>query len=243
MASAQLVNGSFEEGLNAWEPTPWVSSLVADAAPDQGTTCLQISSEQWFPATVFQPLPGLVQGEIIRFGGWIKSVNSWFQEQPRMAICICTNAGVLQPLEPSLASTAPQWAFLEDTIDLTSPLPPGTSYGICVSGSIHAASTVFDARFDGIFIEPVIALGTTSPDTHPAIGAYPNPAMDQLRIDLPGTAISILAIEASGRTHELKNFTHRDRTLEVDVNALPVGICLLRITTASGTHAVRFVKA
>ena len=243
MAQAQLINGSFEDGLNAWEPAPSVSSLVADGAPDQGTACLQISSEQWFPATVFQPLPGLVQGEIIRFGGWIKSVNNWFQEQPRLSICICSNAGVLQTLEPSLASTVPQWAFLEDTIDLTSPLPPGTSYGICVSGSIHAGSTVFDARFDGIFIEPVTALGTTYPVTHPATGAYPNPAADKLWVDLPETPLSITAFDASGRTHVLKNFTHRDRTLEVDVDALPPGICLLRVTTASGTHAVRFVKA
>ena len=71
----------------------------------------------------------------------------------------------------------------------------------------------------------------------------PNPATDKLWVDLPAAPISITAIEASGRTHDLKNFTHRDRTLEVDVHTLPTGICLLRIATASGTHAVRFVKA
>lgn len=70
----------------------------------------------------------------------------------------------------------------------------------------------------------------------------PNPASDKLWFDLAETPLAITAIDASGRTHDIKNFTHRDHTFEVDVNSLPAGITLLRITTDTRTKNLRFLK-
>ena len=86
-----------------------------------------------------------------------------------------------------------------------------------------------------------LTTGFTSPKVlRPSF--HPNPVDDKLWVDLPEVPLAITAIDASGRTHDLKNFTHRDHTLEVDVNSLPAGITLLRITTNSGTQNLRFLK-
>lgn len=243
IASAQLVNGSFEDGWNNWIPAPFATAISLDAAPDQGSSCLELASAQWSPSTVFQALPDLSQGEVIRFGGWVKEVNSWYLEPPRVGICICNSASITVPLETSLTWTGPEWAYLEDTIQLTTPLPPGHFYGLFVSGTLTPASTILYTRFDGLFAEPMIVMNAVALPGAQGVAAFPNPATDKLWIDLPESPLSITAIDACGRTHDLKNFTHRERTSELDVDALPPGICLLRVTTAPGTHTVRFVKA
>ncbi|MBP7515880.1 MAG: hypothetical protein KA791_15140 [Flavobacteriales bacterium] len=94
--------------------------------------------------------------------------------------------------------------------------------------------------FDDITITD-LSTGMEAPTTA-STRLRPNPATDRLWIDLPEVPLSITAIDASGRTHDLKNFTHRDRTLEVDVNALSGGITSLRITTNSGTQNLWFIK-
>jgi hypothetical protein len=70
----------------------------------------------------------------------------------------------------------------------------------------------------------------------------PNPATDKLWVDLPDAPLSIIAIDATGRSQPLRNFQHTSRTLELDVSALPSGVNVLRIATRSGGHTVRFIK-
>jgi hypothetical protein len=131
---------------------------------------------------------------------------------------------------------------LEDTILLEVPLLPGSAYCLCASGTLTPASFVLYARFDGLFAEPVISLGTNNPDAHAEMRGYPDPATDKLWLELTDVPISITAIDATGRSCALQSFQHTSRTLEVDVSALPSGVNVLRVATSSGNHTVRFIK-
>ena len=100
----------------------------------------------------------------------------------------------------------------------------------------------FEVWFDEVFFAVDPSTSADSLELHAGPTFRPNPAADKLWIDLPAAPLSITAIDASGRTHDLKNFTHRDHTFEVDVSSLPAGITSLRITTNLGTQNLRFLK-
>jgi ELWxxDGT repeat protein len=88
--------------------------------------------------------------------------------------------------------------------------------------------------------------GLAAPETASAVKLFPNPAREQLFVELPvaadqvqGTAVT----DASG--HVLLQDQHRvhgERRLLIPVGGLPAGLYLLRLRTANGVRVVRFVK-
>lgn len=136
------------------------------------------------------------------------------------------------------ALTSTEWTQLTVLWYSPSTLPAMDNY---VRVSPYGPDALALVRFDEFQMQE-LSSGMAVPK-HGPIGCRPNPATDKLQIDLPEVPLAIVAIDAGGRAHDLKNFTHLERTLEVDVTAFPDGICLLRLTTASGTRIVRFVKA
>ena len=70
----------------------------------------------------------------------------------------------------------------------------------------------------------------------------PNPATDQLWVDLPEVPASLILIDAAGRTLDVKNFTHQQHTLQLDVSNASPGLNTLLIRTSTGTRSLRFIK-
>jgi len=185
-----------------------------------------------------QITPWVTPGDWV-LSGWIKSAVPG--DIPGSFIRFSEGPAFTSMNLSNLASSIGDWEFKADTFVVDNLIDTDSLRVSLVpdDGNKQPPSICY---FDNIALSPLISTGAgmvhrTTPEFRP------NPATDKLWIDLPDTPLSITAIDASGRTHDLKNFTHRDRTLEVDVHALPTGICLLRVTTASGTHTVRFVKA
>lgn len=238
VAGAQLVNGSFEDGLVGWNVEN--SDLSMDAAPGQGSYSLRIPSSAPYASVTRQIFGGLEEGMVVHLSGWAKGHNDVVWEDTMFGLCSWDTTGSSNP-QPQLALVVNNnyWNYYEGTMTLGS----ANSYCVFMSGTNIPGSTAPDSHFDGLSL--VVDPSTGAPDkTGPDQPHFrPNPVTDKLWIDLPVVPLSITAIDASGRTYDLKNFTHRERTLEVDVDALHSGICLLRLTTASGTRTIRFVKA
>ncbi len=242
--NAQLINGSFESGLDGWSvpcdcapgyPTP-------GGAPGGGTQCLGLDNINFdclcmvMNATQ-QLTPWVTPGAWV-LSGWIKSAvpgdipGSFirFSEGPAFSSLILSN----------LVSSTGDWEFKADTFVVDNLIDTDSLRVSLVpdDGNEQPPSICY---FDGISLLPLISteVGILH---HPVPAFRPNPATDKLWIDLPERPLSITAIDASGRTHTLKNFTHLNHTFDVDVSSLPAGITLLRITTNSGTQNLRFLK-
>lgn len=239
MVDAQIVNGDFEDGFDGWSiPACQEAVIHFNFIPDASPNCLGLGAfVDWdcrMDSPVHQFLPWLTPGPWL-LSGWIKGATPGNIFGAYVGISTTSGYG---DVIAELSSFTDQWIFQQNAFEVAEE----TDLDSLRIEFLQDGSAIPYTYFDELKIEPA---GSTSfaEGWDRQFSSRPNPATDKLWIDLPETAISILAVDASGRTHDLKDFTHRDRTLEVDVHALPVGICLLRITTAAGTHAVRFVKA
>ncbi|MBP7515878.1 MAG: T9SS type A sorting domain-containing protein [Flavobacteriales bacterium] len=245
-AGAQLVNGSFEADgaadLSGWSSTCGTMSSSPDVPGETGNWSIRLEQVDHWTCThdyVYQYLPFAHCGDVWELGVWARTDPS---AQLGMSISFMTrDGGVWGEYEGGMGTDQPDWSHAVSTFGIW--CDAGDSVFLVLdAGNMFPDSTYGSVWFDEITLVPIsTGDGTSDPVQRPAF--RPNPATDKLWVDLRDVPLSINAIDASGRTHDLRNFTHRDQTLEVDVDVLPAGICLLRITTASGTHTVRFVKA
>ena len=244
-ANAQLINGSFENGDAGW-------TIPCECAPAYfspggafggGAQCMGLDNLNFdcicMVVNATQQLTPWVTTGAWVLSGWIKSAVPG--DIPGSFIRLSERPAFSGPILSNLASSTGDWEFRADTFVVDNLVDPDSLRVSLIpdDGNEQPPSICY---FDEIALSPLISTGVGM--VHKPTPAFrPNPSTDKLWVDLPEPPLSITAIDASGRIHDLKNFTHRDRTLEVEVNTLPTGICLLRTTTASGTHAVRFVKA
>jgi hypothetical protein len=254
VSPGQLVNGSFEDGLNGWHVHnyfgPDTASLTTEVAPDGGVQSMAMHINGYdvaFENQVVQYLGDLTPGTMVQFGGWMRALVAGFtMDTPQsITLCTCDSAGYAYPVGPDLIYTGPpySWTFHQAMLTIIDPPTPGTTHCLKLGSGVVYQNLNFQAWFDLIFFQVDASTGTADISPWGTLPSRPNPATDKLWVDLSEAPLSITAIDAIGRTHDLKNFNHRDNTLEVEVNTLTAGICLLRITTATGTHAIRFVKA
>lgn len=186
-----------------------------------------------------QAVPWLTPGEW-RISGWIKGYGPDDLD--------ATMALVVSGLDPFVPNTLggigtldSVWAYRENTFSVPVGVDPDSLFLLLfASGNSVGVRPVF---FDDLQITAETSTALNDDRTETLPHARPDPAHDRLWVDVPEAPLSITAIDASGRLHELKNFTHGERTLEVDVNGLANGIQLLRIVSSSTTRTLRFIKA
>lgn len=252
ISQAQLINGNFEDGLNGWTYVPFDQyveqySLSGDVPPGSTGSSLSIPAGYDFygpgVSRVYQSIGSYDLGTVFNVGGWFKfSLNGVFG--PVVAgLGRCNDTGILYLYEPwiTVGGLLSPWSHRDTLVVIQDP--PAAGESIClVLGGGEAYSQWSYAYFDDLFVQvdPSTRVSDMTLANEPSF--RPNPATDKLWIDLSEAALSIIAIDASGRTHDLKSYTHRERTLEVDINSLPSGVNLLRVTTHTGTSHLRFLK-
>lgn len=254
MASAQLVNGGFEDGLNGWQeflsyPDGMTGpiALIADVPSGGGVHSLAVPMPTEEVATVhqvFQPLPPIPTGTSVLISGWMRSGFSgpWYAS-PSIALCTCDSNGFATPIAPPLVHQGGSaWAYEQGSVMVSSAPPDGSVHCIGLDSGLNPTQLQQTALFDQIFMQLDPSTGPPDLAFPDQPGFRPNPATDKLWVDLPDAPISVTAIDATGRTHALQNFQHRDRTLELDVSTLPSGVNMVRILLPSGNLTIRFIK-
>ncbi len=224
----------------------WAVSYAFPAGGGNGAA-LAIPTVHWTAGSenrAFQFLNSIDSGATVHFGGWINYPGPTTGQPPWINLCRCDSSGIINWYFPVFTSGGQfgGWQFVDTLFVLSDTPPPGQNHCLALSAGQSNFSGL-PTWFDGIFLDVVSSTSLCATSSHRISKPFPNPATDKLWVDMPEAPASITAIDAGGRTHDLKNFNHRDSTLELDVNTLPAGICLLRITTAKGVNVIRFVKA
>lgn len=246
---AQVLNGSFENNgqaeLGGWAINCDCSNTTSssDVPGGTGDWSLQMdaSSLECFclmPDMNHQPLPWLTAGTWT-LSGWIKGVGPQGMDGSRVIVQYGTNS-----FNPTLLATIGTidsvWAFREQTFEVHVGTYPDSLFMVLIADGTPEWITPHTVHFDDLRLDQ--STGISDGDAL-ILQRHPNPATDQLWVDLPESPRSITAVDPSGRRISLPTFKHNGRTLEVDVSSVPPGICVLLLKTASGVVPVRFIKA
>jgi hypothetical protein len=162
-----------------------------------------------------------------------------------ITLCTCDSAGYAYPVGPDLVYTGPQysWTFHQAMLTIIDPPTPGTTHCLKLGSGVVYQNLNFQAWFDLIFFQVDPSTGTADISPLGKLHSRPNPATDNLWVDLSEAPLSITAIDATGRSIQLPTFHQTGSTLEVDVSSVPPGLCVMLLKTNSGTRTLRFIKA
>ena len=231
-------------GSVGWQGSCW------DLAPGYGGgLALQFPpGVDWQQCCACTPVTGLLQEVTYQFSFWARRTGVYIFGMahlmgftPGVTPCPFSQEPQFGAIVPLSQLANEEWALLSTEFTIPSFVPADLNYFIVLLPSNTVDVDLSSALFDEFALTDLsTGLNVT---TGPTLSLFPNPAVDKLWVDLPETPLSITAIDAGGRTHDLKNFTHRDQTLEVDVSTLPSGVNVLRITTRSASHILRSIKA
>lgn len=244
LAAQFIENPDFDTGGSVgWQGSCW------NLAPGYGGgLALEFPpGVDWQQCCARTPVTGLLQEVPYQFSFWARRTGVYIFGMahlmgfaPGVTPCPFSQEPQFGAIVPLSQLANEEWTFLSTEFTIPSFVPTDLNYFIVLLPSNTVDVDLGSALFDEFAITD-LNTGIVQRQGH-ALSAVPNPATDKLWLHLKDVPLSITAIDASGRTHDLRNFTYRDRTLEVAVNALPGGMTLLRITTSSRTENLRFIK-
>lgn len=247
-ANGQVINGSFEDSgqpsFAGWNmacgcSVPTSSDVVPGGTGDWSLRMNSSDIECICSISGFnrQAVPWLTPGPW-SLSAWIKGVGPDGFDGTRVMLLSSLDPFSSIPALAQISTVDSVWAYRN--VDFTVPMDVDPDSLFLVLFADGAFNDVRPVYFDDIQLSPDIS--TTIAEGPEPITFRPNPTTDMLWVDQREIPLDIVGIDASGRLYELGNFTYRDRTLEVDVRTLPAGICILRVTTASASHTIRFLK-
>jgi hypothetical protein len=249
-ASAQLINGSFEQ-LGAGDLSGWVvtttcvspaSSTVVPGGTGAWSARLMANSDDCLvvdPFTLAQPLPWITSGEWI-LSGWMKAPTVDSFEPTRVYL----REGTVPPFVIQYGGLwygDTSWAFVSHTFNIPVEVQPDSVWIVAFSTFVAGTDPHY-AYLDELSLVPN---GPTSlhNDQLAELVFRPNPAANKLWVDLAEAPTSVTVVDASGRDLPMRTFHHNAHTLEVDVSSVPTGLCVMLLRSASGVRMLRFIKA
>lgn len=250
--AAQVINGSFEDGLNGWSYVAWDDwdigpALTSDTPLDGGDAALELpttSAQASLHNRAFQVVDSLVPGGTYRIGGWARPYFNAGLESP--SISLCYNDITFSPVADTYSAVflfTGEWVHEEVLFMLAPDLPPNTSFRFVVNSGQSWLGPTVATPFDNVFMELELSTTLARVDHSKYPAFRPNPATDKLWIDLPEAPLSITAIDGTGRSIPLHTFHHNGGSLEVDVSSVPPGLCVMQVNLISGMRTIRFIKA
>jgi hypothetical protein len=236
---AQLINGSFEQGLTGWEWTCSDPALFSGGAPGGGDWHVgkELGQTQGcFPSYLFQRLPTVQDGDVLTLSGWVRTENDFSPAYPQFGLGTVNNSVFHR--EETIGTTWPEWTYVEitDTVEL---LAGDTAVIILTSGLIGGPIAPGLGLFDALSISSPLGAGTHDQQ---ALISYYDRTSNCLHIALganPLTSASL--IDLTGRKLPLSKPVINGSTARIDLNALPTGVYLAALCTADREHVLRFV--
>jgi hypothetical protein len=250
---AQVINGSFETGSGDPDPiTGWTSPFCdlemwfsSDTPGGTGSWSLQVRVEDpnqftcYYTFDMYQYIPWLTPGP--------STLKYWYKghggEGPPARVMV---AALYEGGAPALTSgwiggnTTTEWVYEEELFYWDGISPSADSLVVLIAGGAASNGPLY-SYFDDISISGL----TTSieSDVQQAPAFRPNPATDDLWIDLDQMPLSIEAFDITGRSVAMQPSGHVQHTLRINVSDLPCGPVLLRLTMSDGVRTLRFIKA
>lgn len=177
-ASAQLINGSFEQAgapsLEGWEWTCNPPGQPNEGAPGSGEWCANKGpgeAKGCFPSFIYQRLPDLQDGEVVTLSGWIRCSD----EEP----CVGGFIGMAN-LNNGLITTGSmigsqlstwEYVYINQTLDLGAG---DTAVALLNGGFIGGPIAPSPTYFDGITLELVLGVGQNASAEEPLFRLAPD---------------------------------------------------------------------
>ena len=196
LASAQLVNGSFENAADGWtvpcECAP--AYFSSDVAPGNGNQCIGLENVHldcgcMLQSVVSQPTPWVTPGTW-QLSGWIKSAVPG--DVPGSRIALNDGPVFSTPAVAELWSSTGEWEYVEQTFTVESFVNTDSLRVSLVPDDGNQQPLTL-CYFDNIQLSAPQNIGADAARSE-TLHFRPNPATDKLWVDLSEAPISIFAI-------------------------------------------------
>ena len=246
-ASAQLVNGSFEDALGAFSDSGWVATCSTGpgpGAPGYGGASILVPHSNapgcgW--SRLYQLVPAIGDGETWTLTGWVANFT-WFFINPYSGIRFGVKdaQGNLSFNTAALQNTG-SWTFL--SVTNTFSLAPGdTVFVECDPGTVSGnGSNAVWAMFDGLELSS-LSTAVQGAAQREAVHLFPNPADDVLWAATGAPVLEARVITAAGQVRSVDVQGGAGGTWRVPVGGLAAGAYMLWLRTPVGVRTARFVK-
>lgn len=245
-ASAQLINGSFEDGQGNFDVSGWTSTcpmIPGPAAPGFGAFGAMVNHSNagcsgWSRATYL--VPTIADGETWTLSGWC-GVFTWPFFSPQVGFGLgWKDAGGVPHFFTAPVTNNGSYTYLQVTN--TFALAPGdTAFVELDPGTAGGGSgNQLFAMYDGLELSS-LSTGITDVTSLPPLHIHPNPVVDRLWVAVDDVVMDVQVVAADGSVSRPSVVDHGN-TLEVDVTGRAPGVQMLLVRTASGLRTARFVQ-
>ncbi len=237
-ASAQLINGSFEDSngfsLAGWEwtcETPTGGNNVP-AGTGQWSVRKNIGSPDCSPSYLYQRIPFAQSGDYWRVGGWVRADEVGWDALPRMGFA-SVNGGTFTT-QSWIGSPAVVWNYcwITDTVYASAT---DTAVVLLTCGSSFMGA----GWYDGIELEPLIPtrIGERTVHLHTYLDEEGGLHVSAGEHSITGAQL----IDPAGRMLlAIGRSAGQSPVLRTEM--LPTGIYLVRVETDAGATVTRFFK-
>ena len=242
-ASAQLVNGSFEDSngftLYGWEWTCDPPTAITDVPPGSGNWSVgkaMGNTQGCWPSYLFQRIPFAPDGSVWTLSGWVHSDTLGTPAFVRMGFSSLSNGSFT--FQSQIGASAYYWSYvsINDTVHSSAT---DTAVVLLTAGTIGGPG--YGAGwFDGIELTPVTITGLMEPAVtlhtlldaqgalHLSTGAHP--------------ILHVQLIDHTGRLVRTSMHTFGATDVVLGTSTLSAGIYTVRVETRAGHAASRFFK-
>ena len=215
---------------------PVVSGISPDCFVDDGLQPL-----------IYQELPGVQIGDDLVIHFWSKALADdpndamWMSSTVILGWLTGPTTFEYDGFSNNYQTGGAPVTWGENVVSMTCGNIPFGSTPVLFLGGHGFATSPGVIYLDNVEVETIIT--SVAATEQPTVQLHPNPATDQLWVDLAQAPTSVEIIDALGRRLAPVSFGHQGRTLEVDVSRAVPGICTLVLHMPAGQRMLRFLKS
>lgn len=241
LAHAQLVNGSFEQD-GQFSDTGWTGTCAQPGGGNEGApgagiwhaTVMPGNFQGCYPAYLYQPIPGAMDGQLYLVGGWVRCNT----EEPCLGgyLGIGRWNGSAIEVDDLNGVQGTDWTYVE-IVD-TAEIDDGEqAVVVLTAGSIGGPISPAPTQFDGIQLDLAMTVNTAMEER---VRHFVDPTSQVLYLYAgSGTINEVSVFDLTGRQVKVKQRSP-SRTMQVDLNGLPTGAYLAQVSTTAGGRTIRF---
>lgn len=242
-ASAQLVNGSFEDSngftVAGWEWTCDPPTAITDVPPGSGSWSAgkaMGNTQGCWPSYLFQRIPFAPDGSVWTLSGWVHSDTLGTPAFARMGFSSLSNGSFT--FQSQIGATAYYWSYvsINDTVHSSAT---DTAVVLLTAGTIGGPGSGA-GWFDGITLTPVTTTGLLEPAValHTLLDAE-----GSLHVNAGDQRIlHVQLIDHMGRLPRTSWHALNATDVVLATSTLSAGVYTVRVETSAGQAATRFFK-
>lgn len=248
---AQILNPSFEAdaagSLQHWVSTCSQIDSLQDAAPGWGTWCSRLPNENsqggCWTVYLYQHLPGVQNGDLLTFSGWLKHqvIDGTPAVQMGIHAAHIDSAGVFH-LDQSAYSNDTVWTHLQFDHLYSGYLLPSDTPIVLLTGGQSLLPTFYGyALYDGIEVFDPLSTGMDPLGATGRVIPFPVPCDRSLELLRTDPLEKVWITDALGRIVLHPSQVVTSSPWQFDTTSLPSGSYSLQVRSSGSHRAYKIV--